>query len=1013
MTVSEENAATLSLSARFLGGLVTAVSARPRFTLWCVLSLACAAVGITVAHLTVRTSRADLLNPAAEFAKSWKTYAETFGATSDLIVVVESKTTNPQLLQSVLNDLGQRVERESELFSKVLYRIDQQSLRSKALQFLSPSQLQRTASRVERYSPVIRNQQWDRLRTENLVAQLRTGILKAEKTGATAESLYAHADRFAESLLRFQQQAQNGSNFEAASFYSPLSELLKTQADAGTTDSDVAYLMNAEKTVGLLQVFPVSQPDEIDENSRSIRKLRELMNVVAAEYRPLSEELSLSLTGVPVLEHDEMHRSAADMLNAGMIAFALVSVVLFLGFRSMRHPMLAIMTLVVSICWTFGAATLVIGHLNILSVSFAVILIGLGIDFSIHFLSRYLSLRHELYDLGDALRKTAHTAGTGILMSAMTTALAFGSAMLTGVPGLAELGLISGMGILICAAATFVFLPALIALSDAELDVESLPHPFTSPLYRRLITTWPVVVVAFSVIGIGAIASRAFSYTDGSVTCRARYDSNLMKLHDQSLESVRAESRLFEQTSESLLYAVAVADSWEDAIRLRNEFQKLPTVGRVSEMASRLPPPPTSEQRQLIQELRNQIYSMPKSRPQFQPVSLSLVGREIESLYRILNSSPSVTARNAAGKLNAFLDELESMSKGTGDKAVALMEAYQMMVARSLLQELDRVAIASKMEPVRPSDLPPELQARYVVAKGDQQAWLVKVYPRQPVWDAKPLAAFVRDVRSVAPDISGVPIQNYESAGLLHVSYKTVGLYSLAVISFFLLFDFLRPGQKLLTVIPPVAVAAFVGYSMHQRTGNVNLNMLVMIAMGLMVLIASVLDYRNLRDSVLAMFPSIGGVILLLGVMVITGLNFNPVNLIVLPLILGIGVDNGIHLLQDFRRQIASGADSYAPSPDTTNGVLMTSLTSIVGFGSMMVSAHQGLFTIGILLAIGIAGSLLIALIPLPALLTLVGRHQPASMEPVRLRPGKSEVSESTTQSSPTKQQPQKSKKAA
>ena len=181
MANSDENATNFSLASRMLGRLVLLVSARPRFTLWCILSLACAAVGVTVAHLTVKTSRADLVDPATDFAESWQQYTHTFGATSDMMVVVRTPNANPQLIQNVLNSLGQKLERETQLFSHVLYRIDQRTLRRKGLQFLSASQLQQTVARVDRYSPVVKNQQWDLLRTESLIASLRNSIQRTEK----------------------------------------------------------------------------------------------------------------------------------------------------------------------------------------------------------------------------------------------------------------------------------------------------------------------------------------------------------------------------------------------------------------------------------------------------------------------------------------------------------------------------------------------------------------------------------------------------------------------------------------------------------------------------------------------------------------------------------------------------------------------------------------------------------------------------------------------------------------
>jgi predicted RND superfamily exporter protein len=194
----------------------------------------------------------------------------------------------------------------------------------------------------------------------------------------------------------------------------------------------------------------------------------------------------------------------------------------------------------------------------------------------------------------------------------------------------------------------------------------------------------------------------------------------------------------------------------------------------------------------------------------------------------------------------------------------------------------------------------------------------------------------------------------------------------------------------------------------------VPLHLSVAIAMGLTIFIAVVLDYRNLRDTLLALLPPLGGAALLLGIMVVCGWELNPVNLIVMPLVLGIGVDNGIHLVQDYRRQISAGADTYSPSAETVNGVFMDSMASIVGFGSLMVAAHRGLFSVGVLLSVGIAGCLVIALVTLPALLSLVARHQPSKMEPVRLRGtgGEADAAAAAGSRQPA-QQPKQQRKAA
>jgi hypothetical protein len=333
------------------------------------------------------------------------------------------------------------------------------------------------------------------------------------------------------------------------------------------------------------------------------------------------------------------------------------------------------------------------------------------------------------------------------------------------------------------------------------------------------------------------------------------------------------------------------------------------------------------------------------------------------------------------------------------------------------LLEYSEIASADNFSPVAPRDLPSELSSRFVWADRNtkEQRWVLRVYPKEDIWDGAALNRFVEELRTVDAQVTGVPVQNLESAGRMHQTYASIGLYALAVISLVLLFNYLRPGQKLMTIVPPIAVAAFIGYTLFQRNGTINTNLLVVICLGLVAFIAGVLDYRNLRDTLLTLVPSLAGGVLMLGAMALMGLELNPVNLIALPLVFAIGIDNGIYLVSDCRKQIAAGKDSFEPSADTISSMLVTSLTSIVGFGSLMIATHQGMFSIGVLLALGVASSLLISLVLMPPLLVLVAKHQPASMEPVRIIRRPEGEAEATTGKDAAKQAApqQKAKKAA
>ena len=278
--------------------------------------------------------------------------------------------------------------------------------------------------------------------------------------------LVAETDHFTGSLMH--------SFDHAGEFQSPWASAIP----GGTHTAaklQTGYFVNKSGTMGFLKAFPATEPENFDGASQSIDRLRE----VIAEVKGKHEGATIGITGIPVLENDEMRRSRTDMTRAAGLSFAGVGLLLILGFRGFRHPALALAMLAIGMAWAFGFTTLAVGHLNILSISFAVILIGLGIDFAIHYLARYLEYRHDGEELMPALSKTSASVGAGIVTAAVTTAFAFFSATFTHFLGVAELGIIAGGGILLCAAATFLVLPALITLSDRGVEPKKLPTPFS------------------------------------------------------------------------------------------------------------------------------------------------------------------------------------------------------------------------------------------------------------------------------------------------------------------------------------------------------------------------------------------------------------------------------------------------------------------------------------------------------------------------------------------------------
>ena len=936
-----------------LRSLTRFVSRRPRLTLWIVLLVSLVCIASTVTCLQFKTKRADLINPDAAFHRRWINYTESFGEASDMVVVVEAN--DPETIKQVIDDLGARMQAEPDRFSHVLYKVEPGKLLEKGLQYLSPEQLDAGLGRLEYYRPVVQGR-WDHIRLDALYSLLRLQIKDRmqDSSDNNIEPVLQHAALLTSSLQRFLADRND--------FLSPWPDVLPVDRQLRDRARQVTYFLNDRGTMGFLKAFPVQQSSGFDGPSASINRLRELVAAIERDY-PIA---TVTLPGIPVLENDEMRRSQADMLRASLISFAGVGLLLFVGFRGFRHPLMALLMLTAGMSWTFGYTTLAIGHLNILSISFAAILIGLGIDFAIHYLARYLQLRHEGYQLRPALQQTSAGVGIGIVTAALTTSLAFLCASLTNFLGVAELGIIAGGGILLCAVATFVVLPALVTLADDRIEPQKLPTPFQGDWLRRLTSRRPLAVTLCSLLLIGIVGGQAIEWKNGQPRVRVNYDYNLLNLQAKGIESVEVQKRLFQQPRGSLLFAVSLADTPEQSRNLRAQFEQRPTVDHVEELGAWLPSQPQSEIQLRVQGFAAELARIDERPPKFDDLNPANVGQAMEEFYELVRDDSQPAAVATARSINAFLDEFENLSV---IQQTAFLNEFQHRMAAALLGQFQALRKAANAAPVTLADLPDELTSRFVSSQGK---WLVQIYPKEQIWDFEPLERFVTDVRKVDPDVTGTPLQNYEASQQIMDSYQTAALYALMVISLVLLVDFLGRDYGLFALLVPLLVVAVaVGVLRYQQ---MEINTLIIIATfaAMAAAIAAVLEHRSVRDTLLALFPPLGGGLLMFGILAILKVDLNPANLIVLPLVLGIGVDDGVHVIHDFRSQ----RRRYRTSPSTINAIVLTSLTSMIGFGSMMIAAHRGLYSLGLVLVVGVGGCLFVSLVSLPAILTLISNRQ-------------------------------------
>ena len=669
----------------------------------------------------------------------------------------------------------------------------------------------------------------------------------------------------------------------------------------------------------VLLVEPILDFGSLDPAGATLSRLRELIRESGYESGgyPSGDDVRVRLTGGHALAQEEAELVATQATAAGVVALCVVIGVLFAGLRSGRAVAALIATLLVGLLWTAAFAAVGVGHLNLLSVAFAVLFIGLSVDFGIHVCVRVEELCADAA-LGDAVVSAARDVGGSLVVCALTTATGFYAFLGTDFLGVAELGLIAGTGMIIGLATNLTLLPALLVLWPPRFRR-------TSPRKERggwaglsrLPLAYPSAVLGVTALVVAGAALLA---------PRAHFDWNPLRVRDPSASSVQAlEALLAEGRAHPWNLNVLAADP-EQARRRAVRLQALPSVDEavalddfvpddqqeklawIDDVAFLLLPsleirrqeqaPAADEQRNAVAELR--------------VATAELAEVAVEPLAR--------ASRELAFALASLEDRLE-----TDPAPGQILEELGRDLLDSLPFELDRLQRLLEPGPIRVETLSEEIRSQWIAADGRAR---IELFPSEDLGDVAALERYVSDVRAVSPGAYGEGLVIYE-----------VGR----------------------TVVQAFQQALSLG--------------------ALLIFTLIVALWRNLRDTLLAVVPITLAALLTVAGTVVLGMPFNFANVIVIPLLVGMGVDSSIHLIHRVRSGRLQSGDLLHTS--TSRAVLLSALTTLASFGALGFSTHRGMGSLGRLLTLGIGLILVCNLVVLTALVRLlVGRRSRAGGGP-------------------------------
>jgi hopanoid biosynthesis associated RND transporter like protein HpnN len=606
-----------------------------------------------------------------------------------------------------------------------------------------------------------------------------------------------------------------------------------------------------------------------------------------AELDPeLLRNVKLGITGDPALRAEELQSVVSRIGLSLALSLMFVAILLRLALGSVSRAGLALGALLITLSLTAGFASAAIGALNLISIAFVVLMVGLGIDFAIHFIAHFDEQSRETPDRHSGLIRCAEAIGAALVLSAVTTSVAFFAFATTDFIGMAQLGLIGGTGVLIALAVSLTVIPAAISLWPALV---------AGPRPRSIWLPWGPVRRAMIWVALAAGLAGVV------LSPQARFDADPMNLRNPAAESVRVYDWLASDPALApLRLSLLVQD--EDAARAAvADLADLAQVKGAHWLADLVPDDQFAKL-----DLIDLAYPSLLHAVEGPPVELGVAGAPVtaDALARRLESLQLPSANRLAAELDSLA------SNGSPDTETAL--GAQLFRHFPLL--IDRLRQQLEVAEVTVETLPEPLRARYL---SQDARYRVEISPRADLRDPGEMRAFVDAVAQAVPDAAGPPDQITGAAG--SVAGAILQAAALALLGCILLaWLMLRDLTRVVAILLPLLVAGATT----------------------------------------------------VGASVVLDMPFNYANIIVLPLLIGVGIDSGVH----FALRASDGRKSVFDTT-TPRAVLYSALTTVAAFGTLGLSEHRGTASMGILLAISLVAAVAMIFALTPSIIRLMQRR--------------------------------------
>jgi uncharacterized protein len=927
------------MKIRLLSNVIAQIEKRPWYVIIVAIILAIISGGLG-SRLELKMNFKDLMPPEHPTVDEYNTIVDNYSAASNIIIGAQG---DEEELKAFVNELAPEIKGCSEYVSRVDYKINKDFLENHALMLTKTKDLKNNGDMY--VSPELLP----------LLTAINNGFEKTYiNEGEESLSTKEKENQAIASLNGVRNWLETTNRFIRYGDQTD-SALVKKGVESFLLGEE--YFLSYDKHMILMFVKPTFPVDEMDKSTVLIHKLEDLIEKTKSKYKSI---VIAGPAGTMALAVQETDAASEDMTYTSFLSFVLIIALFIISFRMWAAPLLAGVSLIIGILWTSGFAALTVGSLNMMTSMFAVVLIGLGIDFNIHVISAYNENRAAGMDINNAIQQSFKKSGKGIIVGALTTAFAFLTMLIARNAGMKEFAIVAGSGILFSMASALLVLPAMLVVRDrvkakkaarVESKLEALDdssHNYRQ-LHKRLerkagklntthtinfnimgqfanaISQKPVIILS-AVIAVSILL--AFSASE------IGFNYNYLSLEPDGLSSIAVQDSMikyYDATSDMVMVA---APSVERAREITKDSKKLRKTGMVQSISDYIPSDGQYTKRLPYLERFKRTLNAFTYKPSFTNESCSYL---IDELYRLEDNLIELgqlaymggqnkvdeKVKEIVGDVKLPVDERNSLIS----EAVGLIQNDTAKAVQNIgYFEREYVPVFKEMslkmtntEKITLKNIPEDIYDQFVSADGKN--FLVTIYPKEQAWDFSFLSHFSKQMHKIDKRVTGMPLVFY----------------------------------------------VLINYIGHDGAIAAILTLIIVFSLLL-------LDFRNLKLALFTMIPLVLGSVWMIGFMEVFGMQLNILNIMAVPLILGVGIDDGVHIIHRYRVEGKHKLSVIFSS--TGKAVLITSLSTFLAFGSLGFATAKGLASLGITLSIGIITCYITTIIVLPAIIGLLDKKR-------------------------------------